>query len=574
MAIVTRLLLCSSLVLAACTRPPELAGVGGADSGDATTSLPDDDDTGQAAADGDAGSDDTGSTIDSGPADVDGDGWSADDDCDDADATVHPGAEEVCGDEVDQDCDGVADEDCPWQGAHSVTEADFEVAGEAELHQLGWVSVFVPDIDGDGDDELLLLPDKEWDGYDETPAVGVGIYLGGQTGLVHESDADMWLTSGDHGLETLFLPGDLDADGDIELLASLNHADIIETGEHTYYTVGYFELDERGDVDVDDSLTVIYASPDDDTSLTPNIWPNADDEARDWLVLTGGRGHPTPHAALSHAPVPGGSFHQADAWLESDDTWRSMYGGVARPTGDTAGTGITAMAFTGTDVIAADGLSTSAIAVLEAAPDASGTMDDLADHVIWGRTVPGPLGRDHEGGGIRPLDAEADSELNGDGYGDLAIFDIRADIDGTRYLGCIYVFYAPLPTDAQLHEADLRLCGQEEDDYVGYYADTRSDIDGDGVFDLLAAETHSEGTRDTGGFMRLYYGPLGTGVRDSSTADASFLAPFDRDYRASVRGGGDFDGDGIDDFLVGAHQESADGIRGAGVAYLFFGRPF
>ena len=45
-----------------------------------------------------------------GPVDADGDGYSADEDCDDDDATVHPGAEEACNG-VDDDCDEEVDED-------------------------------------------------------------------------------------------------------------------------------------------------------------------------------------------------------------------------------------------------------------------------------------------------------------------------------------------------------------------------------------------------------------------------------------------------------------------------------
>lgn len=47
------------------------------------------------------------------PVDADGDGadgCSAD--CDDSDPTRHPAAEDVCGDGIDQDCDGAADEGC------------------------------------------------------------------------------------------------------------------------------------------------------------------------------------------------------------------------------------------------------------------------------------------------------------------------------------------------------------------------------------------------------------------------------------------------------------------------------
>jgi hypothetical protein len=42
--------------------------------------------------------------------DRDGDGWTADEDCDDADPDLHTGADEHC-DGVDEDCDGAADED-------------------------------------------------------------------------------------------------------------------------------------------------------------------------------------------------------------------------------------------------------------------------------------------------------------------------------------------------------------------------------------------------------------------------------------------------------------------------------
>ncbi|MBN1335330.1 MAG: putative metal-binding motif-containing protein, partial [Deltaproteobacteria bacterium] len=40
------------------------------------------------------------------PPDMDRDGWNVEEDCDDFDPEVHPGAKEVVADGVDQDCDG------------------------------------------------------------------------------------------------------------------------------------------------------------------------------------------------------------------------------------------------------------------------------------------------------------------------------------------------------------------------------------------------------------------------------------------------------------------------------------
>ena len=46
-------------------------------------------------------------------ADQDGDGVPWCNDCDDSNASVHPGAPEICGNGVDDNCNGVADENCP-----------------------------------------------------------------------------------------------------------------------------------------------------------------------------------------------------------------------------------------------------------------------------------------------------------------------------------------------------------------------------------------------------------------------------------------------------------------------------
>ena len=50
-----------------------------------------------------------GMPVESSAEDLDGDGWAADEDCDDANAEIHPEATETAGDGVDSNCDGEDD---------------------------------------------------------------------------------------------------------------------------------------------------------------------------------------------------------------------------------------------------------------------------------------------------------------------------------------------------------------------------------------------------------------------------------------------------------------------------------
>ena len=70
-------------------------------------------------------------TPNGGLADADGDGVNVPEDCNDADASIFPGAPESCGDGVDRDCDGESP-DCRWSGPISGALAVASAGGVTE----------------------------------------------------------------------------------------------------------------------------------------------------------------------------------------------------------------------------------------------------------------------------------------------------------------------------------------------------------------------------------------------------------------------------------------------------------
>ncbi len=97
--------------------------------GDKSDPADDDDDVGGTDDTSEDAADDTGSDTDQ-PVDADGDGFAEPEDCNDTDATVFPGADELC-DGVDQDCDGVVDND-PVDGEAVWTDADGDGYGDPD----------------------------------------------------------------------------------------------------------------------------------------------------------------------------------------------------------------------------------------------------------------------------------------------------------------------------------------------------------------------------------------------------------------------------------------------------------
>jgi len=106
--------------------------------------------------------------------DADGDGYqSADysgDDCDDAYDDTNPGASEVCSDSRDNDCDGTSN-GCGLAGTLGTSDALVSLTEQSSGDDAGSTVAWIPDLDGDGTDELLVGARSREDGSSRTGSV-------------------------------------------------------------------------------------------------------------------------------------------------------------------------------------------------------------------------------------------------------------------------------------------------------------------------------------------------------------------------------------------------------------------
>ncbi len=111
---------------------------------------------------------------------------------------------------------------------------------------------------------------------------------------------------------------------------------------------------------------------------------------------------------------------------------------------------------------------------------------------------------------------------------------------------------------------------------VGYYMENAGDVNGDGCEDFLIGTFHNRENGYDAGAAYLILGNRNNiwGMKQKlRTADARFLGKYEYDALGYyVSGNGDVNGDGYDDFLIGAPAGNELGGPNPGYAFLFFGR--
>lgn len=160
-------------------------------------------------------------------------------------------------------------------------------------------------------------------------------------------------------------------------------------------------------------------------------------------------------------------------------------------------------------------------------------------------------------------------DVDDDGTDDLCVGMPAYDGGGTNS-GGIAVLLGDFSGRIALDDADTLVIGENPGDQVGYAFSTAGDVDSDGNTDLLVGSFSSDRDASNGGTAFLLYGPLAGGAISLSSSDAFFTGAEAGAYVGwPVSGGGDHDGNGSDDLLLGARYSDV-GASDAGAAFLHY----
>jgi hypothetical protein len=167
-------------------------------------------------------------------------------------------------------------------------------------------------------------------------------------------------------------------------------------------------------------------------------------------------------------------------------------------------------------------------------------------------------------------------DVNGDGYDDILIGAHGNDEGIGRDRGQTYLILGKpsgWTMDTDLSSANASFWGEDPMDYSGYSVAGTGDVNDDGYDDMLIGAYYNDDGGVWAGQTYLILGKASGWSMDTllSNASASFWGENEGDNSgSSVAGAGDVNGDGFDDFLIGAYLNDEGGTD-AGQTYLILG---
>jgi len=482
--------------------------------------------------------------------DADNDGFAVEEDCDDEDAGINPGATESC-DGVDEDCDETIDE--------------------------GVAATWYADVDGDGygdpvdSADACVAPDGYTNNADDCDDTTTDI----RPGAIEECDTldnDCDAAIDEAGGEVLLF-ADLDLDG---------FGDALNPQPSCFAEPGKVE----DDTDCDDEDPDVYPG-------APEVWYDGTDQdcyggddydqdfdghAWDGAPSSEGGGDDCDDGDAAVNPsveeiCANGIDDNCDGGIAGCEL---LTGEVSLSDADVMLAGLGYLTYTGYNLAAGDLNGDGNDDLVIGAPgDISGTTATGTTYVFLG-----PISAD---GDMSDADASYTGSVGefsatrhaagGDGDGDGVEDLLVGAFGGAGGAGLASLIRGDAALSGSL-SADATFTGEVYSDLASYGLGWLDDVDGDGTDEVLIGSPQATVSATYDGAAYLLYGPH-SGSTPLSDADVTFRGTGLYDYLGfSVNGVGDLDGDGLSDVGVGAPLVAlATSGDAGGAAYVFLSEP-